>query len=106
MLFRSHIEVESVESTLIKERWLKYGLDVPLVILESPYRTITDQLLKYIDEAKKERPDYVITVVLPEFVVGKWWHGMLHNQSSLLIKIALMARRDIVVTNVRYFVDE
>lgn len=101
-----HIEVDNVESSLLKERWPKFGLDVPLVILESPYRTITDQLLNYIDEAKKERPDHVITVVLPEFVVGKWWHGMLHNQSSLLIKLALMTRRDIVVTNVRYFVDE
>ena len=101
-----YIEVEQMESTLLKERWPKFGLDIPLVILESPYRTITGQLLRYIDEAKKERPNYVITVVLPEFVVGKWWHRMLHNQSSLLIKLALMTRRDIVVTNVRYFVDE
>ena len=82
------------------------GLDVPLVILQSPYRSITGQLLRYVDEAKKERPNYIITVVLPEFVVKKWWHRMLHNQSSLLIKLALMTRRDIVVTNVRYFVDE
>jgi len=101
-----YIEVEELESALLRERWPKFGLDIPLVIIESPYRTITNQLLRYIDEAKKERPDYVITVVLPEFVVGKWWHSMLHNQSSLLIKLALMTRRDIVVTNVRYFVEE
>ncbi len=101
-----YVEVEQMESTLLKERWPKFGLDIPLVILESPYRTITGQLLRYIDEAKKERPDYIITVVLPEFVVGKWWHRMLHNQSSLLIKLALMTRRGIVVTNVRYFVDD
>lgn len=101
-----YIEVEPMESALLKERWPKFGLDVPLVILESPYRSITGQLLRYIDEAKMERPDYIITVVLPEFVVGKWWHRMLHNQSSLLIKLALMTRRDIVVTNVRYFLDE
>jgi hypothetical protein len=48
----------------------------------------------------------MITVVLPEFVVGKWWQRMLHNQSSLFIKLALMTRRDIVITNVRYFVDD
>lgn len=101
-----YIEVEQIESALLRERWPKFGLDIPLVILESPYRTITDQLLRYIDEAKKERPDQIITVVLPEFVVGKWWHGMLHNQSSLFIKLALMTRRNIIVTNVRYFVDE
>ncbi len=101
-----YIEVDDIESTMLKERWPKFGLDIPLVILESPYRTITDQLLRYVDEAKKDRPNHTITVVLPEFVVGKWWHKMLHNQSSLLIKLAMMTRRDIVVTNVRYFVDE
>lgn len=101
-----YIEVEEAETQLLRERWPKFGLDIPLVILESPFRTITSQLLRYIDEAKRERPDYIITVVLPEFVVGAWWHGMLHNQSSLLIKLALMTRRGIVVTNVRYFVDD
>ena len=101
-----YIEVEQIESTLLKERWPIWGMDVPLVILESPYRTIIGPLLRYLDEAKKERPDYIITVVLPEFVVSKWWQRMLHNQSSLLIKLALMTRRDIVITNVRYFVDE
>lgn len=101
-----YIEVDRAESALLTERWPKFGLDVPLVILESPYRTIINPLLKYLDYAKKEQPDHIITVVLPEFVVGKWWHRMLHNQSSLFIKLALMTRRDIVVTNVRYFVDE
>lgn len=101
-----HIEVENTESALLRERWPKFGLDIPLVILESPYRTITDQLLRYIDEAKKERPDQIITVILPEFVVSNWWHGILHNKSSLFIKLALMTRRNIVVTNVRYFVDD
>ena len=101
-----YIEVDHVESVLLRERWPKYGLDIPLVILESPYRTIVDPLLKYLDYAKKERPDHMITVVLPEFVIGKWWHRLLHNQSSMFIKLALMTRRDIVVTNVRYFVDD
>lgn len=101
-----YVEVEQAESALLRERWPTFGLGIPLVILESPYRTITNQMLRYIDEAKKERPDYVVTVVLPEFVVRNWWHGALHNRSSLLIKLALMTRRDIVVTNVRYFLDE
>jgi amino acid transporter len=101
-----YIEVEYGETVLLRERWPKFGLDIPLVILESPYRTILGPLLAYLDEAKKERPDHIITVVLPEFVVPKWWHRVLHNQSSLMIKLALMTRRNIVVTNVRYFVDE
>lgn len=101
-----YIEVENAETVLLRERWPKFGLDIPLVILESPYRTIVGPLLAYLDEAKKERPDHVITVVLPEFVLPKWWHQLLHNQSSLMIKLALLTRRGIVVTNVRYFVNE
>lgn len=100
-----YIEVESVETILLRERWPKFGLDIPLIILESPYRTITEPLLKYIEKSKKDQPDRIITIVLPEFVAKKWWHGILHNQSSFLIKLALMTRKDIVVTNVRYFLD-
>jgi amino acid transporter len=101
-----YIETDEVESAMLRERWPKFGLGIPLVILESPYRTVIDRLFQYIDGAQAERRDRTITVVLPEFVIGKWWHRMLHNQSSLMIKLALMTRRDIVVTNVRYFVDE
>jgi hypothetical protein len=59
--------------------------------------------VKYIEEAKKERPDYVITVVLPEFVPKKWWHKLLHNQSGIVLKIRLMLMKDIIVTNSRYY---
>jgi amino acid transporter len=101
-----YIETDHAETVLLRDRWPKFGLDIPLVILESPFRTVVGPLLAYLDEAKKERPDYVITVVLPEFVLPKWWHQILHNQSSLMIKLALLTRRGIVVTNVRYFVEE
>lgn len=101
-----YIEVDQMETVLLRDRWPKFGLDVPLVILESPYRMITEPLLKYLDATAKQHPEYTLTVVLPEFVVGKWWQRILHNQSSLLIKLALMTRKGIVVTNVRYFVDE
>lgn len=100
------IEIDPIETAMIRERWEKFGLGVPLVILESPYRSVIGPVLKYLEEVKKERPDYVVTVVLPEFVAKKWWHKLLHNQSSLFLKIALMTRKDIVFTNVRYHVEE
>ena len=101
-----YIEVDPNETPLIRDRWEKYGLGVPLVILESPYRSVVAPILKYLEEVKKERPDYVVTVVLPEFVPKKWWHKIMHNQSGLFLKVALMNRRDIVITNVRYFLDK
>ena len=100
------IEIDPVETAMIRERWEKFGLGVPLVILESPYRSVIGPVLKYLEEVKKERPNYMVTVVLPEFVPKKWWHKLLHNQSGLFLKIALMMRRDIVFTNVRYYMDE
>jgi len=100
------IEIDPVETAMIRERWDKFGLGVPLVILESPYRSVIGPVLKYLEEVKKERPDYVVTVVLPEFVPKQWWHKLLHNQSGLFLKIALMMRRDIVFTNVRYYVEK
>ncbi|NLN79046.1 MAG: APC family permease, partial [Armatimonadetes bacterium] len=84
------IEIDPVETSLIRERWEKFGLGVPLVILESPYRSVIGPVLAYLEQVKKERPNYVVTVVLPEFVPRKWWHKLLHNQSGLFLKIALM----------------
>lgn len=99
------VEIDPIETALIRERWEMFGLGVPLVILESPYRSVIGPVLNYLEEVKKERPDYVVTVVLPEFVPKKWWHKLLHNQSGLFLKLALMTRKDIVFTNVRYHLE-
>jgi amino acid transporter len=101
-----YIEIDPGETPLVRDRWEEFGLGVPLVILESPYRSVIGPTLAYLEEAKKERPDYVVTVVLPEFVPKRRWHGLLHNKTALLLKLYLMMRRDIVVTNVRYFLDK
>lgn len=100
------VEIDPIETQIIRDRWEDFGLGVPLVILESSYRSMIGPVLNYLEEVKKERPDYVVTVVLPEFVPKKWWHKLLHNQSGLFLKIALMSRRDIVFTNVRYYLEQ
>jgi hypothetical protein len=99
------IEIDPVETQLIRDRWEAFGLGVPLVILESPYRSVIGPTLKYLEEAKKERPNHIVTVVVPEFVPKKWWHKLLHTQSGFTLKVMLMFRRDIVVTNVRYYLE-
>lgn len=100
-----HIEVDPVDTALLVERWEKWSGGIPLVILESPYRSLVAPLLEYLEEAKHERENYLITVIIPEFVPAKWWHKLLHNQSGLLLKFTLLFRRDIVTTNVRYYVE-
>jgi len=101
-----YIEIDPNETPLIRDRWEKSGIQEPLVILESPYRSVIGPVLDYLEEAKKERPDHIVTVVLPEFVPKQWWHKLLHGQSGFFLKIALLFKEDIVVTNVRYYLEK
>ncbi len=73
-----------------------------LVVIESPYRSLTPPLLAYIDALRDFHPDAVITVVLPEFVPAHWWERALHNQTALRLKLALYSHRNVVVANVPY----
>jgi amino acid transporter len=86
----------------LRERWDRLGLEIDLVILPSPYRELTRPLLRYIYRIEKQQKDDWVTVLLPEFVPAKWWQHLLHNQSSLLLKGALLFRKGIIVTNVPY----
>ncbi|MCE5199971.1 MAG: APC family permease [Armatimonadota bacterium] len=101
-----YVEIDPSETPLIRDRWEQFGLGIPLVILESPYRSVVGPTMDYLEEAKKERPGHIVTVVVPEFVPAKWWHNILHNQSALILKLALMFRKNIVVTNVRYYLEK
>jgi len=77
-----------------------------LVILNSPYRLFIEPLLQYIDEIDMQRqPNEVITIVVPEFVPRHWWSSLLHSQTAATLRMALLFRKDIVITNVPYQVD-
>ena len=99
------VEIDPARTDVLKHDWEKWVPDIPLVILNSPYRSLIGPLMAYLDEVQHERHATLVTVVVPEFVSSKWWHSFLHNSSALLVKIYLMQRRDVVVTNVRYFLD-
>lgn len=91
---------ESVRS--MQEQWRTSGIEVPLIIIESPYRTLVGPLVTYIQERRLQQPDAVLTVVLPEYVPRHWWEQVLHNQTALRIKAALLFKPGIVVANVPY----
>lgn len=88
------------DSQVVKEKWQKYGFDVPLLVLESPYRSVIEPLVDYINAFRTTHPDGVVTVVLPEFVPQKWWHHLLHNQTAWLIRGVLLFKRGVVATSV------
>jgi hypothetical protein len=75
---------------------------MPLVVLRSPYRSVTGPLQGYLDLLQRQSPGQMITIVLPEFVPARWWQHLLHNQTALLIKAALLFHKGVVVTNVPY----
>src|SRR5207244_3168823 len=86
------------------EEWHKFmsDSDIPLVIIESPYRSLIGPLLSYIDALDQQSPDDTITVVLPELIPAKPWEYLLHNQSALRLKAALLFRPNTVVANLPY----
>jgi len=97
-----YVDVNSVATEQIRHDWSTWGGRVQLVVLPSPYRSLLEPLLEYIQTVAKERTNDYTTVILPEFVPKRWWQHLLHNQTSLLIKGALLFRPNTVVTSVPY----
>ncbi len=97
-----YVEINPAGTYRMEEKWAKCGFGVPLVVLSSPYRSLLRPLLEYIDQIQSRGADQMVTIVLPEFLPRKWWQHVLHNQTALLVKGALLFRRNIVVADVPY----
>lgn len=97
-----HVEVDPAKTPKLRQIWLERFGPVPLVILEAPFRDIQGPLMAYLDEVQKETPNTQITVVIPEFVAPHRWQNLLHGHTGLMLKFALLSRKNVVVTNVRY----
>lgn len=97
-----YVDFDEEATRKLREKWEQWGSGIKLVILRSPYRSLTRPLLRHIDKVVRQNDADMITVVLPEFVPARWWHQLLHNQSSLLLKGSLLFRKRVIVTNVAY----
>ncbi|HEY8490515.1 MAG TPA: amino acid permease, partial [Dehalococcoidia bacterium] len=97
-----HVATEEGEVERLRAEWQRWGGDVPLVIIESPYRTFLGPLLAYIDALDAQRPGGPITVVIPEFIPKRWWQQVLHNQTALRLRTLLHFRPNTVVVDVPY----
>ena len=100
-----YVDIDPRATEQIKRDWLEWGGKVKLIVLPSPYRSVMEPLLDYIKRVELERPDDYVSVILPEFVPKKWWQHLLHNQSALLIKGALLFRPNLVVTSVPFHLE-
>jgi len=96
------VAIDENHADKIRADWDRYGITVPLEILESPYRDLTTIVINHLDELDRRWGHDYVTVVIPEFVTPHWWQGVLHNQSALALKLRLLARRDTVVVSVPF----
>jgi len=97
-----HVSDDAEDQARIRAKWAAWGGHVPLVVIDSPYRSIVPPLLSYIDAIDRQSPTDTLTVVLPEFVNVHWWDSILHNQTALRLRTALRHRPGTVVTSVPY----
>jgi amino acid transporter len=89
----------------MQQEWRQFVPDIPLVILDSEHRSLTEPIEEYLDELMEREPLDQVTVVIPEFYPRKWWHHLLHNQSAWILRLALMKKPKVVVSTVRYFLE-
>ena len=97
-----YVDVDPAATDQVQREWGTWGGRTQLIVLPSPYRSVMEPLLEYIEQVENERPDDYVTVILPEFVPARWWQHLLHNQRALLIKGALLFRPNTVVTSVPF----
>ncbi|HUD38769.1 MAG TPA: amino acid permease [Streptosporangiaceae bacterium] len=103
----SHLEavtvsVDPAEAARLREEWERADIPVPLTIVASPYRDITGPVVAYVSRLRRQSPRDVVTVFIPEYVVGHWWEQILHNQSALRLKARLLLLPGVIVASVPY----
>jgi amino acid transporter len=97
-----YVEIDPDTTERVRIEWRRWAHEVPFVVLKSPYRSVITPLLEYIDDVEQSVHGDMLTVIIPEFVTRKWRYQILHNQTALLIRAALLFKRGKVVTSVRY----
>ncbi len=101
-----HVCIDPAEAEKLQHKWDTWGKAVRLVILDSPYRLMIEPLLEYVEDiAAQRQPNETITIVVPQFVPKRWWHNLLHAQTATWLRLALLFKPGIVVTDVPYQVE-
>ena len=94
------VNVDSGDTRMLLAEWEGRGLGVPLTVVDSPYREITRPIIDFVKSVRRSSPRDVVTVFVPEYVVGRWWENLLHNQSALRLKTRLRFEPGVMVTSV------
>ncbi|OUL19820.1 APC family permease [Nostoc sp. 106C] len=99
-----HVDINgSTDREKLQEKWRQLESDIPLEIIDSPYRSVIEPLVNFVAQFEEHHPDVFTTIIIPAFVTRNWWEGLLHNQTTLFLKTALRAKKSRVVSTVRYY---
>jgi hypothetical protein len=101
-----HVTNEAETAAELRDQWPEVGGGAELVIVESPYRALIGPLVRYLDALQRQDPERRLLVVLTEVVPRHWWDNLLHNQTSLRLKVRLFFRRNTIVADVPYHVGD
>ena len=96
------VEFDPAETEKLMKQWEEMAIPIPLKVVNSPYRELVRPVIRYVKELRKQGPRDIITVYIPEYVVGKWWEQLLHNQTALRLKGRLLFMPGVMVTSVPY----
>jgi hypothetical protein len=96
------VDTDPAVTARVMEDWDRRGIDVPLKVLYSPYREIVRPISDYAQEIRRANPRGVVAVYIPEYVVGRWWEQLLHNQTALRLKGRLLFSPGVMVISVPY----
>jgi len=97
-----YVAADPVETSRLLEEWEERNTGVPLKVLHSPYRELVKPIVDYATEIRRANPRGVVAVYIPEYVVGRWWEQLLHNQTALRLKGRLLFTPGVMVTSVPY----
>ncbi|MFO0775970.1 MAG: APC family permease [Nitrospiraceae bacterium] len=96
------VDIDPRDTARIEIQWAQWGCGVPLIVLPSPYRSILETLLDYVEQLLQKDQEGWVTVVLPEILPARWWQNILHNQRALMLKGALLFKERVILTDVPF----
>lgn len=98
-----HVDLNSIDREKLQEKWRNLESDIPLEIIDSPYRSVIEPIVDFVIQFEQQHQGVFTTVVIPAFVTRNWWDSLLHNQTTLFLKTAFRAKKSRVVSTVRYY---
>ncbi len=100
-----HVSIDEAETQKLQQQWLEQNIEIPLRVIESPYREVALPLIKYIRSRREEHGAEVVTIYTPLFIVGHWWESLLHNHKGRRIRNKLMLVHGVVIALVPWLLD-